>query len=416
MGAEQSSPKGNLRGYQIVWVLPNSPAEKARLSPFFDFIVSVDQVDLSDNGMLKPNFFVEYIQKTVNQPVRLGVFSTKTCDFREVNLVPRNDWGGDGLLGCSIRYQQVSKSIDFVWHILDVEQNSPSQIIGLESFTDFIVGCQRNLFETPDDFDNFLRDTLRNHESLLMMVYSTKSESFREVLLTPNLRAVMRHGSLGCDIGTGYIHQIPPTVKGRAFVSCQMLTHAQIQEEQARQVDISNRLVQEYQNLLQQQQQQQQQEFRPIITPATQQQQQSTLSPKLEPSSLAGTTTTTTGNPRKPPQHDYNSIDHAEIVIPSTIGSAGKAAAGSPSLPIADSTTNQIIHKVASEISALPEQQQQQSPQPNGNTTAAQQPTENTNGNGGDIADEQSNILSYIENQLEHSEENDSPLYPTNQT
>ena len=48
MGAEQSTANGGgpVYGFQVIKVEPGSPADKAKLSPFFDYICSVNGVSV----------------------------------------------------------------------------------------------------------------------------------------------------------------------------------------------------------------------------------------------------------------------------------------------------------------------------------------------------------------------------------
>ena len=51
-----------------------------------------------DNETLK-----DLLKANVEKPVKMLVYSSKTQKVREVELVPSHNWGGQGLLGVSIR-------------------------------------------------------------------------------------------------------------------------------------------------------------------------------------------------------------------------------------------------------------------------------------------------------------------------
>lgn len=51
-------PSENIVGYQVISVAPHSPAEKAGLCPYFDFILSMDDIDLSIEDR---QFFLTYV-------------------------------------------------------------------------------------------------------------------------------------------------------------------------------------------------------------------------------------------------------------------------------------------------------------------------------------------------------------------
>lgn len=87
------------------------------------------------------------LAKYKDTPVKLQVYSSKSQQFREVTLTPRSGWGGQGLLGLSIRYCSFKGASENVWHILDVEPNSPAAMAGLQPFTDYVIGTDALLNE-----------------------------------------------------------------------------------------------------------------------------------------------------------------------------------------------------------------------------------------------------------------------------
>ncbi|XP_059966749.1 Golgi reassembly-stacking protein 1 isoform X5 [Mesoplodon densirostris] len=129
----------------------------------------------------------------------------KTNKVREVEVVPSNMWGGQGLLGASVRFCSFRRASEHVWHVLDVEPCSPASLAGLRPYTDYVVGSDQILQESEDFFS-----LIESHEGkpLKLMVYNSESDSCREVTVTPNA-AWGGEGSLGCGIGYGYLHRIP---------------------------------------------------------------------------------------------------------------------------------------------------------------------------------------------------------------
>ncbi|XP_073887828.1 Golgi reassembly-stacking protein 1 isoform X6 [Macaca fascicularis] len=129
----------------------------------------------------------------------------KTMRVREVEVVPSNMWGGQGLLGASVRFCSFRRASEQVWHVLDVEPSSPAALAGLRPYTDYVVGSDQILQESEDFFT-----LIESHEGkpLKLMVYNCESDSCREVTVTPNA-AWGGEGSLGCGIGYGYLHRIP---------------------------------------------------------------------------------------------------------------------------------------------------------------------------------------------------------------
>lgn len=58
------------------------------------------------------------MKANVEKPVKLEVFNMKTMKVREVEVVPSNMWGGQGLLGASVRFCSFRRASEHVWHVL----------------------------------------------------------------------------------------------------------------------------------------------------------------------------------------------------------------------------------------------------------------------------------------------------------
>ncbi|XP_072297149.1 Golgi reassembly-stacking protein 1-like [Eucyclogobius newberryi] len=203
MGLSQSSeaPEGGTYGFHVHGVQPNSPAENAGLQPYFDFILSLDNKRLNEeNEHLK-----EVLKDNIERSIRMEVYSIKTMSVREVQVVPSNMWGGQGLLGASVRFCSYQGANENVWHVLDVEVSSPAALAGFQPYNDYIIGADQVLQDSEDFFS-----LIEAHEgkALKLMVYNTQDDTCREVVVTPN-GAWGGEGSLGCGIGYGYLHRIP---------------------------------------------------------------------------------------------------------------------------------------------------------------------------------------------------------------
>jgi len=206
MGASQSHvieiPGGGSEGYHVLRVQPNSPGEKAGLEPFFDFIVMIGNTRLDrDNENLK-----EILKTNVEKPVKLMVFSSKTITCREVSLTPSTLWGGQGLLGVSIRFCTFENAHENVWHILETENSSPAHFAGLRAFTDYIIGADSISLAEQDDLFSLIE--AHDGRPVKLFVYNSETDSCRDVVVTPN-SAWGGDGLLGCGIGYGLLHRIP---------------------------------------------------------------------------------------------------------------------------------------------------------------------------------------------------------------
>ncbi|XP_042673496.1 Golgi reassembly-stacking protein 1 [Centrocercus urophasianus] len=201
LGSSSELPDGGAEGFHVHGVQENSPAQQGGLEPFFDFIVAIGHTRLNkENNMLK-----DLLKANAEKAVKLEVYNIKTMKIREVEVVPSNMWGGQGLLGASVRFCSFQGANEHVWHVLDVEPASPAAVGGLQPYSDYIVGSDQILQESEDFFS-----LVESHEGkpLKLMVYNTEADSIREVVVTPN-GAWGGEGSLGCGIGYGYLHRIP---------------------------------------------------------------------------------------------------------------------------------------------------------------------------------------------------------------
>ncbi|XP_045150996.1 Golgi reassembly-stacking protein 1 isoform X2 [Echinops telfairi] len=210
LGASAEQPAGGDEGFHLHG--ENSPAQQAGLEPYFDFIITIGHSRLNkENDTLKA-----LLKANVEKPVKLEVFNMKTMRVREVEVVPSNMWGGQGLLGASVRFCSFRRASEQVWHVLDVEPSSPAALAGLRPYTDYVVGSDQILQESEDFFT-----LIEAHEGrpLKLMVYNSELDFCREVTVTPNA-AWGGEGSLGCGIGYGYLHRIPIQPPGHPRQPC----------------------------------------------------------------------------------------------------------------------------------------------------------------------------------------------------
>ncbi|CAB3242165.1 unnamed protein product [Arctia plantaginis] len=203
MGSSQSSevPGGGSEGYHVLRVQDGSPGQQAKLEAFFDFIVAIEDTRLDqDNDTLK-----DLLKKNVDKTIKMLIFSSKTQTVREVMITPSANWGGQGLLGVSIRFCSFEGANENVWHVLEVHPSSPAELAGLRPFSDYIIGADSIMHESEDLFT-----LIEAHEgrALKLYVYNVNDDTCREVHITPN-HNWGGEGSLGCGIGYGYLHRIP---------------------------------------------------------------------------------------------------------------------------------------------------------------------------------------------------------------
>jgi hypothetical protein len=204
-GGEGAASERPSVGYHVLRVNPASPGQAAGLIPFFDFIVSVGRDPQHQTPLAsEDSTLVDALQLNAGRELTLGVYSSRNESVRLVQLTPRNDWGGIGLLGVSIRFNSMKNAEEQVWHVEQVYPRSPAQQAGLQAGTDYVVGTPDVLFSGEDD----LYAMLRQHATVPLYVYSTVSDDIRIVTVAPNAEWG-GEGVLGCELGYGLLHRIP---------------------------------------------------------------------------------------------------------------------------------------------------------------------------------------------------------------
>mmetsp|Transcript_6103 Transcript_6103/g.13540 ORF Transcript_6103/g.13540 Transcript_6103/m.13540 type:complete len:446 (-) Transcript_6103:95-1432(-) len=86
------------QGIRVLEVLPNSPAQQAGLVPYKDYLLGTTEVMFREMDEL-----VELVKLKLGQNVQVYVYSSDSEKIREVTLIPRTGWGGDGCIGADIR-------------------------------------------------------------------------------------------------------------------------------------------------------------------------------------------------------------------------------------------------------------------------------------------------------------------------
>eukprot|EP00555_Chaetoceros_dichaeta_P004350 CAMPEP_0198264226 /NCGR_PEP_ID=MMETSP1447-20131203/14959_1 /TAXON_ID=420782 /ORGANISM="Chaetoceros dichaeta, Strain CCMP1751" /LENGTH=219 /DNA_ID=CAMNT_0043953089 /DNA_START=185 /DNA_END=840 /DNA_ORIENTATION=- len=185
-------------GYRILGVQPNSPASRAGLVSFFDFLVGVngqlmfgcEEEDGGGNGKgMGPGDYFEdvdfpaLLKGSINQEIELLVWNIKSQSQRFLTLTPSTSWGGTGLLGVTIRTDDYSTAEENILRILSTTPRSPAALAGLTPSTDFLLGTTHDSFAD----ENALADVLVESEGKVLEVYVYNSESdvVRVVTIVP---------------------------------------------------------------------------------------------------------------------------------------------------------------------------------------------------------------------------------------
>lgn len=249
--------------HQVLRVYPNSPGSRAGLKAYFDFIVAIGNTRFNkENGSLR-----EILKASVDQKLKMIVYNTRAKKSREVEIIPSTSWGGNGLLGVSIKHSSFDRADERVWHVIEVEPGSPAQAAGFKAKEDYVIGSDSILQENDD-----LYNLIEAHEgkALKLFVYNVNSDNCREVVCQPNSKWGGK-GYLGCEFGHGLLHRIPHDDAGELNegLKAPLLRNDHLLHQQVRQLQSPSQPGQQlFQKVLSESEQQQRQQQTPNETQA----------------------------------------------------------------------------------------------------------------------------------------------------
>lgn len=110
------------------------------------------------------------------------------------------------LLGLSLQYSPLTLATN-VWHVLDVAAHSPADIGGLLPHSDYILGSPEGALHGEAALGELVEDYIGR--DVRLYVYNNEYDVTREVSIRPS-RDWGGQGALGCVLGYGALHQIPP--------------------------------------------------------------------------------------------------------------------------------------------------------------------------------------------------------------
>jgi hypothetical protein len=85
--------------WHILSVSPHSPAEKAGLLPYGDYVIGTPSGQLRGESGLG-----ELVEDHINRPLELYVYNHEYNVTRLVTITPSRQWGGEGALGCMLGF------------------------------------------------------------------------------------------------------------------------------------------------------------------------------------------------------------------------------------------------------------------------------------------------------------------------
>lgn len=125
-------------------------------------------------------------------------------------------------LGLSLQWMPLTSTGD-VWHVLDVSPNSPADLAGILPYGDYIIGSPEGVVKGESGLAELVEDVITGSVFIFMLisqylerplqlfVYNHEYNITRLVDMTPS-RQWGGQGALGCTLGYGALHRIPPTL------------------------------------------------------------------------------------------------------------------------------------------------------------------------------------------------------------
>ena len=146
------------------------------------------------------------------------VYNIKSQQARLVSLTPSDSWGGAGLLGVTIRLDNYAGAEDRLIRVLTVEPKSPAAVAGLVPAKDFLLGTTHQTLDSTATLAALLHEY--QDRVIEVYVYNVDSDVVRVVALMPTL-SWGGPGLLGAEVGVGYLHRLPHSVRSTEGASVQ---------------------------------------------------------------------------------------------------------------------------------------------------------------------------------------------------
>uniref|UniRef100_A0A7S1XH94 PDZ GRASP-type domain-containing protein n=1 Tax=Compsopogon caeruleus TaxID=31354 RepID=A0A7S1XH94_9RHOD len=212
---EDEDELDSVRGLRVMRVWPGSPAARAGLTPFEDFILlpqpgdaepgETDEVPENDGAASAQ--MARWIEAHQGRDLALRVWNGVDREGRTVSLRPERS-AGPGLLGAAVRLEPLKGACEGFWHVLHVQPTSPAAEAGLLPNSDYILGTPQHAFREPKEFMQLVTECHRNSAPTILAIYSSATGRHREIELTPR-RDWGGRGLVGAELANGALHRIP---------------------------------------------------------------------------------------------------------------------------------------------------------------------------------------------------------------
>ncbi|KAF4651239.1 Golgi reassembly-stacking protein 2 [Perkinsus olseni] len=201
--SSSSIDPGHGGGFRIMSVREGSPAHMAGLEAYFDYIVGLDGMKVSENH---DDFFNAVMERNNDNIDNTTTTTILLCSSH-------------GLLGITLHYEQVDDGRSHGLRVLQVFPNSPADHAGLTPGDDYLIQIVHNnriLRDVEDlkhEFDEYFArddDDEANDGVVGIKVYNSRLSRVWIADISPSYDWGGGEGCLGCDLGQGLLHRIPP--------------------------------------------------------------------------------------------------------------------------------------------------------------------------------------------------------------
>lgn len=147
-------------------------------------------------------------------------------------------------LGVTLQWTPLATTDD-VWHVLDVIPDSPADLAGLLPYGDYIIGTPEGLVHGESGLGELVEDFLSR--PLRLYVYNHEYAVTRLITITPS-RSWGGSGALGCVLGFGALHRLPPPLmEPPAAPGDTLFENARLSNEKGPPASITSHADQSYQ-------------------------------------------------------------------------------------------------------------------------------------------------------------------------
>ena len=138
--------------------------------------------------------------------MNIKVYNWKCKQFRDIVLIPTKNWSGEGMLGVTIKFDTYYNAEEHLCHVLEIEQNSPAELSGIETDVDYLLGTTERAFIDVDILHEELEASV--NRPMEVYVYNSLLDEVRTVVILPNIDWG-GNGLLGANVAQGYLHVLP---------------------------------------------------------------------------------------------------------------------------------------------------------------------------------------------------------------